>query len=401
MGNDKGIQSGSSKFRYLAEERLRTENISGTSLPDEESRRLIHELQVHQIELEMQNEELMQARAEREKIEAQLGTYSELYEFAPVGYFNLDRGGIIRAVNLTGARFLGVERSLLISRRLDFFISDATRPVFHEFLDMLFARKTTETCEFVFRKEKNPARYVQLEALVSESGEECRAVIIDITGRKQAEEQLQASLAEKNVILSEIHHRVKNNLQVISSLVSLQADTLADKGMRQVFDDVRDRIRAMALVHEKLYQTGDLAHLNFADYTASLLQYLWRSHGALAEKVLYNVAASPVTLPIETAVPCGLILNELAGNALKHAFPNGSAGEVTVGLELDPTTETLCLRVRDNGVGLPEGLELRQSCSLGLRLVEMLACQLRGTVETGPGPGAEFRIIFSLKGNNL
>jgi PAS domain S-box-containing protein len=220
----------------------------------------------------------------------------------------------------------------------------------------------------------------------------------DVSALKLADAQIKASLAEKDVMLREIHHRVKNNLQVISSLVSLQADALADKGMSGVFDDVRNRVRAMALVHEKLYQTGNLAQLNFADYAASLLQYLWRSHGALAEKVRLNLEVAPVALPIEEAVPCGLILNELAGNALKHAFPDGSGGEVTVGLELDPATQTVCLWVRDNGVGLPDGLDWRQSRSLGLRLVLMLAGQLSGTVETGPGPGAEFRVTFPLKG---
>jgi len=224
------------------------------------------------------------------------------------------------------------------------------------------------------------------------------AISHDITDRKRAEELIKASLAEKEVMLREIHHRVKNNLQVISSLVSLQADTLADERMRSVFDDVRNRVRAMALVHEKLYQTGDLAHLNFADYAASLLHYLWRSHGALAEKVRLDLAVAPMALPIEAAVPCGLILNELVGNALKHAFPTGSGGEVTVGLEQDPDTETVCLWVRDNGVGLPAGLEWQQSRSLGLRLVQMLAGQLCGRVETGTGPGAEFRVTFALKG---
>ncbi|MBV5328325.1 MAG: PAS domain S-box protein [Chlorobium sp.] len=221
---------------------------------------------------------------------------------------------------------------------------------------------------------------------------------LDITDRKQAEEQIKASLAEKEVLLREVHHRVKNNLQVISSLISLQADSLTDERMRAVFSDVRDRVRAMALVHEKLYQTGHLAQLNFAEYAASLLQYLWRSHGALAEKVQLNFLIAPLVLPIETAVPCGLILNELAGNALKHAFANGNGGEVTVALQLDPATATVCLRVSDNGVGLPAGMDWRQSGSLGLRLVQILAGQLRGTLEMGTGPGAEFRVTFCLNG---
>jgi len=221
---------------------------------------------------------------------------------------------------------------------------------------------------------------------------------LDITERKHAEEQIRASLAEKEVLLREVHHRVKNNLQVISSLISLQADSLTDERMRAVFNDVRDRVRTMALVHEKLYQTGNLAQLNFAEYAASLLQYLWRSHGPLAEKVQLCFLIAPIVLPIETAVPCGLILNELVGNALKHGFPNGSSGEVTVALECNPATGTACLRVRDNGVGLPAGRDWRQSGSLGLRLVHILAGQLRGTLETETGPGAKFKITFCLNG---
>jgi PAS domain S-box-containing protein len=220
----------------------------------------------------------------------------------------------------------------------------------------------------------------------------------DISKTIKAEELLKASLAEKEVLLREIHHRVKNNLQVISSLVSLQADNLTDERMREEFNDVCDRIRSMALIHEKLYQTGDLAQLNFADYAASLLHYLWNSYDVLAGKVRLHLALTPMVLSIEIAVPCGLILNELAGNALKHAFPNNSSGEVTVGLDHDAAAGTVCLWVRDNGVGLPAGLDWRQCGSLGLRLVDILASQLRGTVATGTGPGTEFRVTFSLNG---
>jgi PAS domain S-box-containing protein len=191
MGKDKGLRSGSSELRCLAEERLRSRKITtGPFLPNEESKRLSHELQVLQVELEMQIEELLQARAEREKTEALLGKYSDLYDFAPVGYFNLDYDGIIRAVNLTGTGLLGVERSLLIGRRLDLFISDETRTVFHDFLDKVFASETRKTCEIVFQKERHSQLYVQVEAMISESREECRAVVFDITARKQAEEAL-------------------------------------------------------------------------------------------------------------------------------------------------------------------------------------------------------------------
>ena len=211
---------------------------------------------------------------------------------------------------------------------------------------------------------------------------------LDITERKQAEERIRASLAEKEVLLKEIHHRVKNNMQVISSLVALQAERLPDAAMRAVLQDVTHRVRSMALVHEKLYQSADMARVEFAEYAQSLLNYLWRAHGTAASGVRLALDLEPVPLSVNAAVPCGLILNELVSNALKHAFRDARAarggavvgGEVAVSLRGGPEGR-VCLRVRDNGTGLPAGLDWRQADSLGLRLVQMLAGQLHATVE--------------------
>jgi PAS domain S-box-containing protein len=221
--------------------------------------------------------------------------------------------------------------------------------------------------------------------------------LLNIEDLKHAEAQLMASLREKEVLLQEIHHRVKNNLQIISSLITLQVETFNQPALRAGLSDVRDRVRTMALVHEKLYQSGDLARLNFTDYATSLLHYLWRAHGDVASRVRLTVAAEPVTLPMTLAVPCGLILNELASNALKHAFPDRPSGEVTVGLTHDAASSQVCLRVSDDGVGLPGEGDWRESRSLGLRLVQMLTQQLHGTVEVWPGPGTEFRVAFPVK----
>jgi two-component sensor histidine kinase len=215
---------------------------------------------------------------------------------------------------------------------------------------------------------------------------------------RESEEALRAMLSEKEVLLKEVHHRVKNNLQIISSLISLQADTLADGQLTEVFGDVRDRVRTMALVHEKLYQTEDLARLDFAEYAPDLLNYLWSAHNAASRNLCLDMSLMTLFLPVEMAVNCGLILNELVSNAIKHAFPGGSSGEVTVVLEYDPATGTACLSVRDSGIGLPADLDWRQSSSLGLRLVQMLAGQMRGTVQTGPGSDTEFQIRFNVKG---
>ena len=217
---------------------------------------------------------------------------------------------------------------------------------------------------------------------------------LDITELKQAMELVQAALAEKEIMLREIHHRVKNNLQVVSSLVSLQQGNMTDERIKTELNNVRDRIHSMALVHEKLYQTGDLTRLNFADYIGSLLHYLWRSHSTAAANVRLHQSLAAVPLTIEAAVPCGQILNELVVNSLKHAFIHGRGGEISVGLVQDLETGIISLTVGDNGVGLPKELDWRQPSTLGLRLVHILAKQLGGTTEKGEGPGTEFTIIF-------
>lgn len=219
---------------------------------------------------------------------------------------------------------------------------------------------------------------------------------LDISRLKRTEEHLRTSLQEKEILLKEIHHRVKNNLQVVSSLISLQADTVDDPALRRSLEDVRHRVRTMALVHDQLYQSGDLARLDFAEYAASLLRYLWRAHGATAARVQLTLALQPVILPMEKAVPCGLILNELATNVLKHAFPGQSSGQVTVALAAEAESGQACLRVSDTGVGLPSGWDWHESRSLGLRLVQMLTQQIEGTVAVTQGPGTEFRIQFPL-----
>jgi PAS domain S-box-containing protein len=221
----------------------------------------------------------------------------------------------------------------------------------------------------------------------AENGDVIRllSVLSDITERKQAEEALKESEAM---------------YRSIGESIDYGAWACAPDGrIREELNDVRDRVRSMGLVHEKLYQTSDLDKLDFAEYAASLTQALLRSHSTLAQNVRLKLAVEPVSLSIETAVPCGLILNELVGNALKHAFPNNGCGEVEVGLEIDPATKVVCLRIRDNSVGLPADFDWHQSKSLGLRLVKILSGQMRGTVETETGPGTEFKIIFSLKDN--
>jgi len=215
----------------------------------------------------------------------------------------------------------------------------------------------------------------------------------DITERKQAEEKIKAALIEKEVLLQEIHHRVKNNLQVISSLLSLQSRSIQDKQQLELLKDSQDRIRTMALIHEKLYQAKDLARINFAGYIRDLAASLFRSYKGKSTAITLKSNIDDVSLGIDAAVPCGLIINELVSNALKHAFPTDHKGEIYIGLSSN-TEQKLVLIVSDNGVGFPKNLDFQKTESLGLQLVNALAVQLRGSVELNSNGGTEFKIIF-------
>jgi len=217
----------------------------------------------------------------------------------------------------------------------------------------------------------------------------------DITSIKKTEAALRASLNEKEILLKEVHHRVKNNMQILASLVSLQADNVVDPATRDVFNDFRDQVRAMALVHENLYQSETLASIDFADYAGRLTTSLARAYAQRGGDIRLSLTAEPVTLPIESAIPCGLILNELVTNAYKHAFRERVSGEIVVGLHCDPSG-CVCLSVCDNGVGLPPGMDWRHSTSLGLRLVQMLARQVEGEIDLSTEKGTSFQLKFTL-----
>jgi PAS domain S-box-containing protein len=219
-------------------------------------------------------------------------------------------------------------------------------------------------------------------------------LIRDITDRKQAEEQIKASLKEKEVLLKEIHHRVKNNLQIVSSLLYLQSRKTSDDQVLCVLRESQTRVRSMALIHEKLYQCDDLANINLGDYIRSLTSYLLNSYGVASHMVKLKINVESAPLGLDRAIPCGLIINELVSNALKYAFPQGRRGEIFVNLLRDGDGK-LVLTVKDDGVGLPEDLDIADTPSLGLQLVNTLVKQLDGTIEVGRKGGTEFKMILS------
>ena len=214
----------------------------------------------------------------------------------------------------------------------------------------------------------------------------------EIAERRQAQEALQASLREKESLLQEIHHRVKNNLQVMTSLLRLQCQFTENPEIRQALAANRDRIQSMALVHEHLYQSPDLARINLADYLRRYVPYLTRVYRKQAAHIAVNVEARDTFLNIDHAVPCGLLINELVSNALKHAFPDGRTGEIL--LEVQKQNGKTKLKVSDDGIGLPEDLDFRRAESLGLQLVNTLVRQLDGTISLDSQQGTTFEVTF-------
>lgn len=227
-----------------------------------------------------------------------------------------------------------------------------------------------------------------------------QGIAYDVTESKRAEEairasaeQVQASLREKEVLLEEIHHRVKNNLQVVSSFLRLQSAHVQDPAALEMFTESRNRIQSMALVHEKLYQSADLSRVDFAEYVRSLSSLLVSSYRARAAAVTLRTKVDNVMLGIDVAVPLGLVINELVSNCLKHAFPSGRTGEVRVELRPAEAGGNLLI-VADDGVGFPADTDFRKTDTLGMQLVCALTEQLGGSIELVADGGTEFRIRF-------
>ena len=214
--------------------------------------------------------------------------------------------------------------------------------------------------------------------------------------RRRGEESIKGALQEKEVLLREIHHRVKNNLQVISSLLSLQADHVEDPQIVAAFRETQARVRSMSLIHEELYQASNLARVNFSDYLRRLTGYLANAYG-VGGRVRIHMDVRDVLLGVDTAIPLGLIVNELVSNALKHAFPDGRHGEIALWLtriEDEADQHWYELVVQDNGKGFPDNVDYRNTDSLGLQLVQVLSRQLRGHVELSVNGGTRFSLHF-------
>jgi PAS domain S-box-containing protein len=482
----------------------------------DEVQQMLHELRVHQIELEMQNEELRRTQSE---LVAARARYFDLYDLAPVGYCTVSDKGLIIEANLTAVTLLGVARNALVKRQLADFIFPEDQDIYYRHCRLLFQTGSPQVYELRLMKKDAAAFWVRIDSVLAKDTDGvpiCRATMIDIadrkrseemqrkseektleilnsisdafmslddnmvvkffnpaaermlnrkasdvlghrlfdsfpeargsvfeinyaqcirtktacsfevgftvspytnwydvrvypekdgiavffqviTERKKAEEKIKASLLEKETMLKEIHHRVKNNLQVISSLLNMQSALLPDEdeASRKMFQDSMARVKTMAMIHSQLYQSQDLARVDFGPFIRDLIGNINQSSGRALLPVEIKVDANDIHLDIDTSIPCGLILNELVANALKHAFPEGKEGEI--GISMKRAASQCVLKIGDNGIGFPGEIDFRNTQSLGLELVNLLVGQMDGTIDMQVDGGTTWTITFPIK----
>lgn len=322
--------------------------------------------------------------------------YRAIFESFHDVYYRTDREGLVTIISPSVRSHAGWDPQDIIGHPVtDFYKDPSQRETFKEKL-----KESGVINDYELKLLSKDGRVIDVSVsskiIFGKDGKPTgvEGVLRDITDRKRAEEKIKTTLKEKEVLLQEIHHRVKNNMQIISSLLNLQSRHIEEDKVRDMFKTSRDRIRSMALIHEKLYQSKDLAKINFAQYIKSLSLHLLHTYNDSAGRVKLNTELSDVLLDINKAIPCSLIVNELVSNSLKHAFPQDKKGNIRIQLTTRNNGD-VHLRVSDNGVGLSGKVDFQKPDSLGLQLVNDLVDQLGGTLKLDLSTGTSFQISFS------
>ena len=348
------------------------------------------------------NKQLTQEVNERKQTEKNLGRsekkYRKLLETANDAIFVADaETGVILGVNKKAEDLIGMPLEKIIGMHQTQLHprEEAERysNIFNEHI-----KNKTAISEEVFVVNSNGHKIpVEISVSVAEIGGKIivQGIFRDITERKKLVEQLKVSLREKDILLKELYHRTKNNMQIISSLLNLQSLNIRDKQILQIFQETQNRIKSISLVHEKLYQSKDLSHVNLGDYVKDLAGALLRSYRTGTDKIFLKLEADSVLVSIDTVIPCGLIINELMTNILKYAFPDGNKGEIEITLHTKDDANEIELRISDNGIGLPRDFDFRRTSSLGLKLVtKLIENELGGRMDVNTETGTEFIMMF-------
>jgi len=345
-------------------------------------------------ELARMNDELRLDILERRRVEDALRMSEFCIEKAAMSITRIGPDGNVLYANEQACRLLGYTRDELCSMSVLDFDDCFTREGWLAHLMKVYA-SGSRTFETRHRRKDGAVFPVEVTVnyLEYQGAEFSFSFAQDISERKQAEEKIRTSLHEKEVLLREIHHRVKNNLQVVSNLLELQSEHITDERMRSFFQESQERIRSMALIHEKLYQKRDYRCIDFGDYLESLSHYLLYCYQSEAGLISLKVESDTVDVAVDEAIPLGLIVNELLSNSLKHAFPPGRKGAISIRC-LSRGDGRISLTVADDGTGLPCGVDFRNTETLGLQLVTLLVRQLRGQIAMESNGGACFEITF-------
>ncbi len=325
----------------------------------------------------------------------------QLLESTIEGIYGIDRRGRCTFINNSAAAMLGYEPEECLKNEMHSLIhhhkDNGDIYPFYE-CPIIQSMESMEGCLIdsdVYWKKDGSSFPVEYSSYpIIDDGETTGAVIAftDISERKRSYEKIEASLKEKEVLLREIHHRVKNNLQIISSMLNLQTNYITDQKSLAIFEESRNRVRSMALIHEKLYQNESLSSLNIKEYVIELINNLMRSYRT-NNRVNSAIHISDIFVNTDTAIPLGLIINEIVSNSLKYAFPNNSTGKITITL-VKLEENKYQISIEDNGIGLPEDFNLRETNTLGLQLVNSLVTQLDGEIKLSSNNGTKFEIKF-------
>lgn len=371
---------------------------------------------VRQITALIENKKLFTASRDeiykRKKIELALKEsekkYRQIVENADEGILSTNNAGEIVFINPQVETMLGYQEKELIGRHVFSLMDQNSANIAKNCLVSVKEGNNGEHELKLIKKSGNTIyAYFKVSPIMDNGNYNgCLALILDITERKKAEKEIENSLIEKETLLREIHHRVKNNMQIISSLLSLQSRYITDEEAMEIFQEGQNRVRSMALVHEKLYKSENLSKINIQDYIKDMISYLSRSYPLDYNLIKFKVNVQDIPLNIDTAVPLGLIMTEIITNSLKYAFPvvnysepaNGSSkrqevnGEIEV--KLERKNKKYLMTISDNGIGIPKDIDIQKIDTLGLKLVNILVDQLDGKLELLNGNGTTFKIDF-------
>lgn len=322
----------------------------------------------------------------------------KILEATPDAIVMIDQGGNIVFTNAQTVALFGYDQKELIGKKVEILIPELHRNRLPEHRALFFLEPRSRAMGSdmdLFGQRKNLEIFpieISLSPLETKDGLVGLAAIRDITDRKVAVDALQESLKEKEALLKEIYHRVKNNLQVVSSLLNLQAETSEIPGVKDVLIESSARVKSMALIHEMLYQSDNLSKIDMDNYVNNLFKYLFEIYNVEANRIKLTKVIDSITLTIDTAIPCGLIINELVSNSLKYGFPGNRFGEIVFSLRsLD---NNIVLMLSDDGNGIPAEIDINHTTSLGMRLVHSLTKQLGGTIELDSEKRRKFTLIF-------